>query len=106
MLWRDPLGGVSLYVTTLYWGVGAVMQFAVLVWAQQTLEMTLKMGAYLQALVAIGVIAGAFVAGRNFKLHSARQALPWGLLLAVLLPVMVMSPLPAVKFVLLMRTPL
>jgi MFS transporter, LPLT family, lysophospholipid transporter len=89
-LWRDPLGGVSLYVTTLYWGVGAVMQFAVLVWAQQTLALTLKDGAYLQALVAIGVIAGAFVAGRNFKLHSARQALPWGLLLAVLLPVIVM----------------
>jgi MFS transporter, LPLT family, lysophospholipid transporter len=89
-LWRDPLGGVSLYVTTLYWGVGAVMQFAVLVWAQQTLALTLKAGAYLQALVAIGVIAGAFVAGRQFKLHSARQALPWGLLLAVLLPVIVL----------------
>ena len=89
-LWRDPLGGVSLYVTTLYWGVGAVMQFAVLVWAQQTLELTLKSGAYLQALVAIGVITGAFIAGRQFKLHSARQALPWGLLLAVLLPVIVL----------------
>ena len=89
-LWRDPLGGVSLYVTTLYWGVGAVMQFAVLVWAQETLSLTLKSGAYLQALVALGVITGAFLAGRQFKLHSARQALPWGLLLAVLLPVIVL----------------
>jgi MFS family permease len=88
-LWRDPLGSVSLYVTTLYWGVGAVMQFAVLVWAQKSLGMTLKSGAYLQALVAIGVILGAFLAGRSFKLHSARQSLPWGLLLAALLPVMV-----------------
>ena len=89
-LWRDPLGGVSLYVTTLYWGVGTVMQFSVLVWAQSSLGMSLKLGAYLQALVALGVIAGAYMAGRSFKLHSARQALPWGLLLAVLLPVMVM----------------
>jgi MFS family permease len=88
-LWRDPLGGVSLYVTTLYWGVGAVMQFAVLLWAEQTLKLTLKSGAYLQALVALGVILGAFLAGRSFKLYSARQSLPWGLLLAVLLPVMV-----------------
>jgi MFS transporter, LPLT family, lysophospholipid transporter len=88
-LWRDPLGGVSLYVTTLYWGVGAVMQFAVLLWAQGSLGMTLKFGAYLQALVAIGVIFGAYMAGRSFKLHSARQALPWGLWLAVLLPLMV-----------------
>lgn len=87
-LWRDPLGGVSLYVTTLYWGVGAVMQFAVLVWAQQTLGLSLKLGAFLQSLVALGVILGAVMAGRNYKLHSARQALPWGLLLAVLLPLM------------------
>lgn len=89
-LWRDPLGGVSLYVTTLYWGVGAVMQFAVLLWAQQTLSLTLKGGAYLQALVAVGVITGAYLAGRYFKLHVARQALPWGIVLAVLLPVIVM----------------
>lgn len=88
-LWRDPLGGVSLYVTTLYWGVGAVMQFAVLLWAQGSLGVTLKVGAYLQALVAVGVILGAYMAGRSFKLHSARQALPWGLWLAVLLPLMV-----------------
>ena len=88
-LWRDPLGGVSLYVTTLYWGVGAVMQFAVLLWAQDSLGMTLKFGAYLQALVAVGVILGAYMAGRSFKLHSARQALPWGLWLALLLPLMV-----------------
>jgi hypothetical protein len=89
-LWRDPLGGVSLYVTTLYWGVGAVMQFAVLLWAQQTLGLSLKGGAYLQALVAIGVITGAYLAGRIFKLHAARQALPWGIVLALLLPVIVM----------------
>lgn len=88
-LWRDPLGGVSLYVTTLYWGVGAVMQFAVLLWAQQTLSLTLKGGAYLQALVAVGVITGAYLAGRYYKLHAARQALPWGIVLAVLLPVIV-----------------
>jgi MFS family permease len=88
-LWRDPLGGVSLYVTTLYWGVGAVMQFAVLVWAEQSLGLSLKLGAYLQVLVALGVIVGAFLAGRYFKLHSARQAIPWGVLLAILLPVIV-----------------
>lgn len=89
-LWKDPLGGVSLYVTTLYWGVGAVMQFAVLIWSQDALGLSLQGGAYLQALVAIGVITGAYLAGRLFKLHGARQALPWGLLLAILLPVMVL----------------
>lgn len=87
-LWRDPLGKVSLYVTTLAWGVGAVMQFAVLAWAQQTLDLRLEQGAYMQALVALGVIAGAAVAGRRYRLHAARRVLPMGLLLAVLLPVL------------------
>ena len=88
-LWRDPLGGVSLYVTTLYWGVGAVMQFAVLLWAEQGLGLRLDQGAYMQALVAVGVIAGAALAGRRYRLHSARKVLPMGLVLAGLLPLMV-----------------
>lgn len=88
-LWRDPLGGLSLYVTTLYWGVGAVLQFAVLMWSQQSLGLALQEGAFLQALVAVGVIVGAFWAGRQFKLHAARDALPWGLGLAILLPVII-----------------
>lgn len=87
-LWLDPLGSVSLYVTTLYWGVGAVMQFVVLAWAQQGLDLGLEHGAYLQALVAIGVIVGAALAGCRYRLHFARRSLPMGLLLAVLLPVM------------------
>ena len=90
-LWRDRLGGISLYVTTLYWGVGAVMQFAVLVWSQQSLGLTLQQGAFVQALVAVGVILGAWLAGRYFKLHRARQALPWGLLLAILLPIIALT---------------
>lgn len=88
LLWRDPLGGISLYVTTLYWGVGAVMQFAVLVWAEQGLGLSLGQGAYLQALVAVGVILGAGAAGRCYRLYSARRVLPMGLLLALLLPLL------------------
>ena len=42
----------------------------------------------MQALVAVGVIAGATAAGRFYRLHSARRVLPMGLLLAVLLPVL------------------
>lgn len=90
-LWRDPLGGMSLYVTSLYWGVGAVMQFAVLMWAQQNLGLALQHGSLLQALVALGVILGAGWAGRHYKLHSARRALPWGIGLALLLPVIALT---------------
>ena len=85
-LWSDPLGRVSLYISTLYWGVAAVMQFVVLAWAQQVLGLRLEQGAYMQALVAVGVIVGAAVAGRYYRLHSARRVLPMGWLLAALLP--------------------
>ena len=88
MLWRDPLGRVSLYVTTLYWGVGAVLPFAVLLWAQRSLHLPLQQGAYLQACVAVGVMAGAASAARLFQLHQARRAVPVGWLLVLLLPVM------------------
>jgi MFS family permease len=90
-LWRDPLGGLSLYVTTLFWGVGAVLQFAVLLWAQTDMGLNLQQGAYLQALVAVGVIAGAFVAARVFRIFNARRVLPWGFLLALLMPALALT---------------
>lgn len=91
LLWRDPLGGLSLYVTTLFWGVGAVLQFAVLLWAQTEMGLSLQAGAYLQALVAVGVVLGAFVAARAFQIFNARRVLPWGFLLALLLPALAVT---------------
>jgi MFS family permease len=87
-LWRDPLGGMSLHVTTLCWGVGAVLQFAVLVWAQTNANLSLQQGAYLQAVVALGVIGGAAMAAYSCRIFHARKALPWGLILAAILPCM------------------
>jgi MFS transporter, LPLT family, lysophospholipid transporter len=41
ILWRDPLGGLSMLVTTLLWGVGATLQLIVLRWANESLELHL-----------------------------------------------------------------
>ena len=87
-LWADPLGGMSLHVTTLCWGSGAVLQFAVLRWAQTHADLTLQQGAYLQAVVALGVIGGATMAAYKSRIFNARRALPWGLVLAAVLPTM------------------
>ena len=87
-LWRDPLSSVSLFVTTLFWGAGAVLQFAVLLWSQSQMGLSLQQGAYLQALVAVGVVCGAVLAARLFKTSTARDVLPWGFCLAFLMPVM------------------
>lgn len=86
-LWRDPEGGLSLAATTLFWGVGATLQFAVLRWAGSVLHLPLSQAAYLQAAVAVGVIAGAAAAGRWLALHQARHGLWAGLALGLLMPV-------------------
>ena len=86
-LWRDPQGGLSLAATTLFWGVGATLQFAVLRWAGEALRLPLSQAAYLQAAVAVGVIAGAAAAGRWLALHQARHGLWAGLALGLLMPV-------------------
>ena len=87
-LWRDPLGGISLSVTSLFWGVGACMQLLVLAWAQAMLDLSLSQAAYLQASTAIGVMAGAVLAARWISLESAPGVLKAGLALGLALPLM------------------
>ena len=83
-LWLDPLGGLSLAVTTLFWGAGAVLQFAVLRWAQDVIGLALDRAAYLQACVALGVVVGAGLAAHRVALNRAAAMLPWGVALGLL----------------------
>ena len=87
-LWRDPLGSISLSVTTLFWGVGACLQLIVLSWAQESLFLSLSQAAYLQAATAVGVMAGAALAARWVALHQATRVLGFGLAMGALLPIM------------------
>jgi MFS family permease len=84
-LWRDDGGGrLSLAITTLFWGAAAVLQFAVLRWAIDRLGFSLAAAAYLQAAVALGLIAGAWLAGRHVRLHDAPLVLLAGPVLGLL----------------------
>lgn len=78
-LWRDRLGGLSLAVTTTWWGVAAALQFAVLRWSVDTLGLTLAQAAYLQAVVAIGVVVGAVIAGHRVRIEAVHRLLPVGI---------------------------
>jgi MFS transporter, LPLT family, lysophospholipid transporter len=91
ILWKDPIGQLSLSVTTLFWGVGAVVQFAVLLWAKEALDMPLEQASLLQAIVAFGVIFGAGVAGHWVALHHAFKVLPLGIWLGLSLPALAFS---------------
>jgi len=77
-----------LTVTCLFWGVGAIMQLLVLVWAQSMLDLNLTQSAYLQACSAIGVVIGATLAARYVAINHAPNVLIAGIGLGVLLPLM------------------
>ena len=86
-LWRDALGGLSLSATTIFWGAGVVMQLAVLQWATEVVNLKLEQAAYMQALVAVGIIVGAMWVSRAVPLHKAMSLWPMGVLLGLILPV-------------------
>jgi MFS family permease len=85
-LWRDADGGLSLAVTTIFWGLAATLQFAVLRWASDVLQLPLSQAAYLQAAVAVGVIVGASAAGRWVALENAKYMLWAGVMLGLCMP--------------------
>ncbi|HEY1391742.1 MAG TPA: lysophospholipid transporter LplT, partial [Methylibium sp.] len=87
-LWRDPEARISLAVTTLFWGVGATLQFLVLRWAIEALDLDLHQAAYLQGVTAIGITAGAALAGRCVPLGRAGTVLPLGIAMGLLVPLM------------------
>jgi len=84
-LWGDRDGGLSLAVTTVFWGVGATLQFAVLRWAREAMHLPLDRAAFMQAAVAVGVIAGAVAAGRWVPLCHARRMLYAGVVFGLLM---------------------
>ncbi|TAL93467.1 MAG: lysophospholipid transporter LplT [Paraburkholderia sp.] len=83
VLWRDKLGQISLAVTTLFWGAGATLQFIVLKWAEVSLGMSLSEAAILQAVVAVGVAAGAMIAAGKVPLKKSLSVLPVGVMMGV-----------------------
>ena len=87
-LWRDPLGSISLSVTSLFWGVGASMQLLVLAWSQTMLDLNLTQAAYLQAATAVGVVMGALLASRLIDMKNAPRVLIAGVLLGMAIPLM------------------
>lgn len=88
ILWTDRLGQISLSVTTLFWGAGAVLQFLVLKWCDHALGMDLSQGAVMQAVVSIGIAAGAVLAAAKVSLKKSLSVLPMGIVMGALVSFM------------------
>lgn len=89
LLWRDPLGRVSLAVTTLFWGAGATLRLIVLSWAALSLNFTLEQATQLTAVVAVGIALGSVVAAKTVALDHAVRVLPVGIAMGLLVVGMV-----------------
>lgn len=83
-LWKDPLGQVSLAVTTLFWGAGATLRLVVLSWAAITLSFDIEQATQLIATVAVGIAFGSIIASKYITLEKSVRVLPAGILMGVL----------------------
>jgi len=81
LLWRDPLGQVSLAVTTLFWGVGATLRLLIIAWAALNLKYGLDQATQLTAATAFGIAIGSILAGKFVRLERAISVLPTGIVL-------------------------
>lgn len=88
-LWKDPLGQVSLAVTTLFWGAGATLRLVVLAWAALALNFDIEASTQLVATVAVGIAVGSVIASKYIKLEESTKVLPAGILMGVLVIAMV-----------------
>jgi MFS family permease len=87
-LWKDPLGQISLAVTTLFWGAGATLQFIVLRWSADMLGLDLSHGAVLQAMAAVGIAIGAVLAAGRVSLKQSLNVLPVGIAMGLTVSVL------------------
>ncbi len=88
-LWKDPLGQVSLAVTSLFWGAGTSLRFIVLTWAAVVLNFDLEQATQLTAVVAVGLAIGAAIAAKLVPLENAVKVLPLGIAMGIVVLCMI-----------------
>ena len=80
-LWRDPLGQLSLTITTLFWGAGATLRLVIIGWAAYALGYGLDKSTTLSATVALGVAIGAIIAAFFIRMKDSTKILPVGIIM-------------------------
>ncbi len=81
---RIPDARFSLIGTSVFWGAGATLRFLLVAWVPVALGITTNaMPAYLNAMVAVGIVVGAGLAGQFVTLQKADRSLPAGVLIGI-----------------------
>ena len=82
VLIRTPDTRFSMTGTSLFWGTGSTMRFLLVAWVPVALGITSNsMPAYLNAMVAVGIVLGAALAAKFISLDRADRVLPAGVLI-------------------------
>ena len=83
-LWRDGETRFSLVGTSLFWGAGVTLRFLLVLWVPVALGITdNKTPTLLNAMVAIGIVAGAVAAAKLVTLKTVGRCMPAGVLIGV-----------------------
>ena len=81
---RNPDTRFSMTGTSLFWAAGSTLRFLLVAWVPIALGLTdNSTPAYLNAVVAVGIVIGAGLAGKYVTLDKAERALPAGVLIGV-----------------------
>lgn len=97
-IWQHPDTRFSILGTSLFWGSGVTMRFLLVAWVPIALGLhDNATPAYLNAMVALGIVLGAGLAGALVRLDQVERALPAGvgIGLAVALLALVNALVPA-----------
>ncbi|HFZ8995522.1 TPA: lysophospholipid transporter LplT [Citrobacter freundii] len=83
-LWRNGETRFSLVGTGLFWGAGVTLRFLLVLWVPVALGITDNATpTYLNAMVAIGIVAGAGAAAKLVTLKTVSRCMPAGVLIGV-----------------------
>jgi LPLT family lysophospholipid transporter-like MFS transporter len=81
---KNPDTRFSMVGTSLFWGAGSTMRFLLVAWVPVALGIASNsMPAYLNAVVAVGIVVGAALAAKFVSLERVDRALPAGVLIGV-----------------------
>ena len=94
---RNPDTSFSMAGTSLFWGTGSTLRFVLVAWVPIALGITTnRMPAYLNGVMALGIVVGAALAARFITLERADRVLPAGVLIGALVCVLAsVTQLPA-----------
>lgn len=84
VLWRDGETRFSLLGTSMFWGAGVTLRFLLVLWVPLALGITDNATpTLLNAMVAVGIVAGAGAAAKLVTLKTVQRCLPAGVLIGV-----------------------